>query len=621
MQLEKNVMESWLGMSSSVELKRAVLACRKELTLSQVQQITLRLKEMEPCFHEIRLGIVHTYTSNLLDPWLNFEASLQGINLKIYHAPYGVSLQEAQAGSGLVRHDPDVTLLLLQREDLHPDLAKPICGYTPEQQRSLGQEVVNSLYSTLSRFREHLSGQLLVTLLPKLSPPGLGVFDAQSERSEGAWWASVKSQIGHTLRNSLQSALLLDLDDCVQQIGRNNFFDKRYWYSFRFPFSSIAAREVARRVVSLGAVTKLPKAKVIALDADNTLWGGIVGEDGCNGIGLGPDYPGNAYVDFQRRLLELQQRGFILALCSKNNPQDVSQVLNSHPHQLLREEHFAAQRVNWAPKTENLKSLAQELNLGLDSFIFIDDSSHECAAVRHELPQVEVVQTPAAAVDIPGCLDKIARLEKLSLTPEDLAKTQLYAQERRRIQLKEDLEGGGGDLSQYLESLEMKMTISVSGIDHVARLAQLTQKTNQFNLVTRRYDEQQMRNFINAEDWFVAHFSLADIFGDSGVVGLAMLHYKKPGTVEVDNFLMSCRVIGRTAESAFLSAILRAMADQGINEVVADYIQTPKNSIVETFWPDHRFSRSEDGRYRRFLDDVPPDMECRFPVSVEWLDS
>ena len=174
--------------------------------------------------------------------------------------------------------------------------------------------------------------------------------------------------------------------------------------------------------MDLGVVLKFPKAKVIVLDADNTLWGGIIGEDGIDGIALGSDYPGNAFLQFQRRLLDYQQRGFILALCSKNNAADVDQVLKQHPHQLLRDEHFAARRVNWLPKPDNLVSLAEELNLGLDSFIFVDDSDHECAAVRQRLPQVEVVRTPSRPIDIPGCLEHVSRLEVLSLTAEDMVK-------------------------------------------------------------------------------------------------------------------------------------------------------------------------------------------------------
>ena len=361
----------------------------------------------------------------------------------------------------------------------------------------------------------------------------------------------------------MQASLFLDLDEVLQQIGRASFFDHRFWYSARFPFTAEAAREIARRIVGLGAVIKFPKAKVIVLDADNTLWGGIIGEDGINGIALGPEYPGNAFVDFQRRLLDYQQRGLILALCSKNNPADVDQVFKEHPHQILRDEHFAARRVNWLSKPDNLVSLAEELNLGLDSFVFVDDSDHECAAVRHRLPQVEVVQTPARPVDVPTCLEQVARLEVLSLTAEDLAKTELYAQERRRREFSETVDQSGGDLRDYLASLKMKMRVGFNVSAHLARLSQLTQKTNQFNLTTRRYNEHQMQEFILDADWLVADFSLADVFGDSGIVGLALFHIVTPQQAELDTFLMSCRVIGREAEGGLPAYASQAFRGAG----------------------------------------------------------
>ncbi len=404
----------------------------------------------------------------------------------------------------------------------------------------------------------------------------------------------------------------------MAEVGGNAFFDPRLWYSVRFPFAATAACEVSRRVVGLGAALKFPKAKVIALDADNTLWGGIVGEDGFDGIALGHEYPGNTYVAFQRRLLDFQQRGLILALCSKNNPGDVEQVLTEHPHQILKPEHFAATRVNWETKTDNLLALAEELNLGLDSFIFVDDSEHECALVRRELPEVEVIQTPARPVEVPFCLDQVSRLELLSLTAEDLKKTEMYAQERVRRQLRQNAEERGG-LEGYLASLEMVMRVGIDDPSPLRRLSQLTQKTNQFNLTTRRYDEQHMRHLIDASDWMVGYFSLKDVFGDSGIVGLALLNLSEPALAQLDSFLMSCRVIGRKAESAFLNALLKRLAATGVQQVVADYLPTSKNGLATSFLSDHGFAVGVDGRFHRNLDINPPLPESAYPIAIEMI--
>jgi FkbH-like protein len=603
--------------SSRSELRAALAMSRLSLSIPQAQTLSAHAKTLTPGLQPLRLGVVHTYTSDLLDPWLDLAASLEGLEIATYHAPYGLALQEAREGSDLLAHQPDVTLLLLRREDIHPDLQRPITGLPPADQQALGAEFADRLLSIAGQFRAHKIGQLVVTLLPSLTGPGLGVYDAQAERSESAWWASTRTLIGTRIRETLNATVYLDLDEVVQQVGRQSFFDQRYWYSARFPFAADAARELARRVVSIGVLGKTPKAKVIVLDADNTLWGGVIGEDGMNGIGLGPDYPGSAFVDFQKRLLAYQQRGFILALCSKNNTADLDQVLREHPHQVLKDEHFAARRVNWVPKPDNLISLAEELNLGLDSFIFVDDSDHECAAVRHRLPQVEVIQTPSRPVDVPTCLDHVARLEVLTLTAEDLAKTEMYAQERRRREFSEKLEQGGSGAGDYLAKLEMKMRIGLDPAEHLARLSQLTQKTNQFNLTTRRYDEHQMQGFIDSNDWVVADFSLADTFGDSGIVGLAMFRKLEAKRAELDTFLMSCRVIGREAESAFMHSLLRLMADQGVEEVIADYKPTAKNELVKNFLPQQGFRLGDDGRYRMQLAETPPKPESAFPIQMD----
>jgi FkbH-like protein len=586
---------------------------------TQIQRITERAAELSPAMVELRLAVVHSYTSELLDPWLALAGALEGLDIKTYHAPYGVNLEEADARSALVAHAPDITLMLLRREDLHPDLTRPAAALSPEEQAGLSSHALDRLFAVIEAFRIHEIGYLIITILPGLNGPALGIYDPQSERSEAAWWSALKVDIGRRLRG-VAASLFLDLDEVMAQVGRDAFFDPRLWYSAQFPFAASAAREFSRRVAGLGAALKSPKVKVIALDADNTLWGGIIGEDGFDGIALGHEYPGNAYLAFQRRLLDFQQRGFILALCSKNNPADVEQVLNDHPHQILKPEHFAAIRVNWEPKPHNLVSLAEELNLGLDSFIFVDDSDYECALVRREFPEVEVIRTPARPVDVPCCLDQVSRLEVLSLTAEDLKKTEMYAQESMRRQLRQRAERNGG-LEGYLASLEMVMTVRIDDPAPLKRLSQLTQKTNQFNLTTRRYDEMHMRQLIDASDWMVGYFSLKDVFGDSGIVGLALFDLSTPAVAELDTFLMSCRVIGRKAESAFVNALLKRLAAAGVREVLADFLPTPKNGLVTNFLPDHGFAADAGGggRFRRDLIASPPLPDGAYPMAIEIL--
>jgi FkbH-like protein len=590
----------------SREAVRAALApARDQLNVMWAQRLAAHCATLAPADAALRIGIVHSYTSELLDPWLRLAAQLQGLQAEIHHAPYGLNLHDAEPGSALVLHQPDLTLFLLELEALHPALSMPLVALAPAARRQIADEVLDRLCGILRRFRDQALGHLVLTLLPARLGPALGHADAQCEGSQALWWGALKGRIAECLRTSMHAASLLDLDEVMLELGRRRFFDHRLWYAARFPFSATAAFEVASRVLDLGVLLKRPQAKVIALDADNTLWGGIIGEDGMEGIALGPDYPGNCYRDFQRRLLDLQQRGFVLALCSKNNPADVDQVLEAHPHQLIKAQHLAAKRVNWEPKANNLRALADELNVGLDAFIFVDDSVHEIEAVRRSLPEVESIQVPRNPLEVPSTLEQVARLQVLSLTDEDRAKTDLYRAERQRRSHRAQFTQTAEDRDAYLASLEMHMQVVYNGAAQVARLAQLTQKTNQFNLTTRRRDAAEMAACIAADDWLVAHFSLRDVFGDSGIVGLALVRLCDDGIAELDTYLMSCRVIGRDAEHAFLAALLRRLAHNGVRSILADYRPTKKNALVEDFLPKSGFVRRADGRFEQHLDQAP----------------
>jgi FkbH-like protein len=617
MALTPQDLDQLLALTDRATLRHAVQQRPQAPSMAQLQALATHAASLQPAPHPLRLGIIHTYTSELLQPWLDGMAALHGLALDTYHAPYGSVLPEAQPGSALVAHRPDITLLLLQRTDLHPALALPVAGLDPAQAAALMDDALRQLQALIGRFRSLEVGQLVVSILPALQGPALGLHEAQAERGEERFWTDLQARLAQWLRVSVPSSTLLDLDDLVAELGRRRAFDPRYWFTSRYPFTGEASLELARRITTIGRVLKTPRAKVLVLDADNTLWGGIIGEDGPDGIALGPDYPGNAFVAFQRRILDLQQRGLVLAMCSKNNEADVEQVLRQHPHQVLKESHFVARRVNWTPKPDNLRSLAAELNLGLDSFVFVDDSDHECAMVREQLPQVEVVQVPRRPHEVPFCLDKVARLEVLTLTDEDRGKTAMYGAERQRRALIDTAPSDPADLDAHLARLGMRMRIGLGLRSHVPRLAQLTNKTNQFNLTTRRYSEQQVAAFIDAPDWLVLDFSLADSFGDAGLVGLALVQVEGH-EAELDTLLMSCRVIGRRAEDAFFHALLRLLQQRGVHALHAAYLPTPKNVLVKDLLPRLGFDAVGDGRFRWDLTHRPALDESAFPITLEW---
>jgi FkbH-like protein len=370
----------------------------------------------------------------------------------------------------------------------------------------------------------------------------------------------------------------------------------------RIPFSEVFLDLLASRIVSHIVATQGLSRKCLVLDSDNTLWGGIIGEDGIDGIHIGPDCPGREYLDFQKAILELYEQGVILAINSKNNLDDVMQVLNVHPHMLLREKHFASIQVNWEPKPQNMERIARQINIGLDSLVFIDDNPAERQLMRQFMPQVETLEMPDNPAFYARALRETSFFARAYLTEEDKNRGQVYAAQRQR----ESLQQSCVTLEDFLKSLEMVVSIRSAGRKDIKRVAQLTQRTNQFNLTTRRYTEADITAMTQNPDWRIYVLGLKDKFGDNGTVGLAITEVKA-GCWHLDTFLMSCRVIGRQAEDALVDRICHDAAEAGCVSISAEYIPTAKNNLAADFWDKMGFIRENTDvqrvRYSRRLTD------------------
>ncbi|UVQ79841.1 HAD-IIIC family phosphatase [Parabacteroides distasonis] len=322
--------------------------------------------------------------------------------------------------------------------------------------------------------------------------------------------------------------------------------------------------------------------------------GGVLGEDGIDGIKIGGDYPGKAFLYFQEGLLELAKRGVILTICSKNNERDVLDLWEKNPFVLLRKEHFSAWRINWRNKADNIRELSEELNIGLDSLVFVDDNPTERELVRQMLPMVEVPEFPKQSYMLPDFLislsDRYFRV--YSVTEEDRRKTEQYKANASRTQERKKFV----DFDQYLQSLEIEMRIEPMNSFNVSRIAQMTQKTNQFNLTTRRCSESDLMGF-SSEGWLIYCLSVKDRFGDNGITGAVLLR-PIDGGYEIDSFLLSCRILGKGIEEAFLSGILNILRNRGVKLVKASYIPTAKNMQVSGFYERTDFvldSQDKDG--------------------------
>nr|WP_251066865.1 HAD-IIIC family phosphatase [Streptomyces sp. ISL-36] len=360
----------------------------------------------------------------------------------------------------------------------------------------------------------------------------------------------------------------------------------------------------AREVGHLARQSAGGGKKVLALDLDNTVWGGVLGEVGQEGIATGGGYRGEAFQRFQRVAKQLGSQGVLLAAVSKNDQEPVVKTLREHPELALREEDFVQIRANWLPKHDNLRELARELNVGVDSIVFVDDSPFECGLVRHELPGVAVIQVDEEPASHVRRLLAEGWFDVRQLTSEDFARPERYRQEQARQDFLDTFES----LEGYLRELDVSVTLAAAEPAQYARVSQMTLRTNQFNLTTGRLQPAEVRARAEDPAGAVLTISAADRFGENGLVGAVLLR-REDDTLHIDNFLLSCRVFSRGIETAVLAAVLRHARESGAGQVRAAYRRTAKNTKVADFYPRSGFvtvaSDAESAVYRHTLDTLP----------------
>jgi FkbH-like protein len=478
---------------------------------------------------------------------------------------YNTWLQEmSDPGSRLYANEPRAVFILLH--------GRALLG-----ESDAGREDVSGVLSTMADAIEHAAGAHNGTVFVP------STLDFPQKKIRPLVSHSVEAYASALWRETMESRgmPLLDLSEIVSDIGRERFYNNRVWYMGYIPFSKQGEEALALEMGRIWRAISGTRKKCLALDLDGTLWGGAIGELGVEGVHLDSSGSGSRFRDFQRRILDLKELGVLLAVISKNNPEDAMAGIREHPSMILREKDFAAIRTNWAPKSDNLLSIARELNIGADSFVFIDDNPVERETMQIALPEVTVPDFPADTAQLEGFIADVAREYFLQLraTEEDMTRTEQYRSEtERRGQM-----SSFANVQDYLASLDM--VLSVEGLtDHnLPRAAQLTQKTNQFNLTTRRYSEAEMGTLRDDPDSRVYVGQLRDRFGDYGNIALCVAGILGD-RASIDVFLMSCRVMGRGVERAFMRFVEGDLQSSGINEIDSLYLPTPKNEVVRDFW-------------------------------------
>lgn len=383
----------------------------------------------------------------------------------------------------------------------------------------------------------------------------------------------------------------IDINKIISQVGAYNFYDKRGYYLNFSLYSKDGCNALAFETVKKLNIHYGKSKKCLVLDCDNVLWGGVIADDGIEGIKLGQVYPGKAYQDFQIEIIKLCRQGVIICLCSKNNESDVMNVLKNHPDMLLKPEHIVAYRINWNNKADNLRELAEQLNIGPDSLVFIDDSEYEIGLIKKELPQLKTIhlnaERPHQYADI---LKRCGLFEKLYITEEDKRRTSIYIERSNRNAHKQNFT----DIVSYHKSLDTILTVKYIDNFSVPRIAQLSQRTNQFNLTAKKYTEQELSGFLNSKSFDVISQSAEDIFGDMGIVGCAVLHYTGK-TAVIEAFMLSCRVFCRSFEAVLLDQVCKLALLKGCLNIVGNYTPTKKNKQYSNFYIKHKFIKTVNG--------------------------
>lgn len=363
------------------------------------------------------------------------------------------------------------------------------------------------------------------------------------------------------------------------ELGEENAFSLKMWYMGRILLSNEAQKRLCELVLSrVGLESRTPK-KVLLLDLDNTLWGGLAGETEHTPVALSEEHSGLAYKNLQRVILQMQRQGVLLAIVSKNNEEDAMAILEGHPHMLLRSEHFAARRINWKPKHENILEIAGELNLGTDSFVFWDDNPGERSLIQEMLPEVVVPDFPEKPEDLAPAMAKIYRnyFEKPVLTKEDLEKTAQYTANAKRS----GMQKAAASFDDYLKQLAIVVKRVKPG-EHVERMTQLVNKTNQFNLTTRRMEQSEVQALLENKQKYVYLYQVSDCFGDNGVVAVVIVDVSDVPVIE--EFVMSCRVMGRNIEYAIITDVEKDLQAKGFSCLRGVYVPTAKNKPVEKLY-------------------------------------
>ncbi|MBS2012637.1 MAG: HAD family hydrolase [Deltaproteobacteria bacterium] len=564
----------------------------REMTAAEYMKAARALKDDAKAREKltpVRLVLLSSFTTQLLDAYIKVEASKMGLLADIHHGGWGQFEQEL-LGDDWRSKDAGVTemlVIMMRVEDMQPDVGYRVYSDAPDDSFvNIQANVLSRIESTLTLWRDKSKGPALVANFAMPDARLNTAFDANQKGS----LTYKMHDLNRVLLEKVSARAgchIWDYAGLVAWAGARHWTDQRLWALSRTPIAAanqpVFAQHLARTM--RGAIK--PASKCLVLDLDNTLWGGVIGDDGVAGIHLGDEHPGRAFKEFQRACLGLRDRGIVLAMASKNELSTVQDALKQHPEMLVAMKDFASVRVNWDRKGKNIKAIAEELNIGVDSLVFFDDNPVERAEVKESLPDVYVVDVPTDPALYVKTLTEIPVFDVPALTAEDRLRAQSYqAQIERR-----EAEATAGSLDEFLPTLQMVADIGTWNDVQRQRITQLVGKTNQFNTTTRRCSEAELAQLHEKEGGGVYWLRLADRYGDMGLVGVFILAPEGEDAV-IHSLVLSCRVANRGIEQTMVAYLANKARALGKKRLVGEFIPTAKNKPVADLYPKLGFVES-----------------------------
>lgn len=530
-----------------------------------------------------KIALLSSFTIRGLAECLKTKAFSVDIFLDIYQGEYAQWQQEILSPS-LYAFQPEAIFILVDYfgpdKEIYFDYHQKNQGDLEQSFNQLQQE----LFQLIDQLKQKSQAKIIVSNAPKLWPTVMGIFDQKLSLGFESMVSTFNRQLTENYQNDSQ-VFVFDFENWLANIGKNNFWLDKYFFMADMKIAPealpILAEELTAFLIPLTGKVK----KCLVLDLDNTLWGGVIGEDGLAGIRLAPTGQGQEYYYFQKLLLSFKNKGILLALNSKNNEKDALEAFSQHPYMVLKLADFASTKINWENKAVNLQAIAQELNLGLDSLVFVDDDPVNRELIKETLPEVTVLDLPSDPSLYFKTLLKFKGFNSFEFTEEDKKRPEMYFQEKQR----KDLQSAVVDLDSFLKKLGLSMVVRSADDLTIPRIAQLTQKTNQFNLTTFRYQEEDIKKLVEqgSKIWVL---EVKDKFGEYGLTGVCIVK-NLIDRWEIDSMLLSCRILGKRIEEQFFGFVLEQLKQSEAKTVVAKFRPTAKNSQVKDFYQKFNFEK------------------------------